>query len=92
LGIGDAAGVRAELSQLPKPKHYPVVRSEAELNDLFGRLTQSGRSAPHPTYAGRRVELPDGTIVGLRGRSGSGGAAIDVRYPDGIWTKVHIQP
>jgi hypothetical protein len=92
LGIGDAAGVRAELSQLPKPKHYPVVRSEAELNDLFGRLSQGGRPAPHPTYRGPRVELPDGTKIGWRASSKSGGATIDIKYPDGTATKVHVQP
>jgi hypothetical protein len=91
--IANATGVKSEISQLPKGKNYPVVKSEAELKNLFGRLTETGRPAPHPRYAGPRMELPDGTTIGMRSsaKSTPGRPAIDIKYPDGTRTKVHIQ-
>jgi hypothetical protein len=37
------------------------------------------------------VELPDGTKVGLRDVSRSGGKTIDIVLPDGKVIKVHVQ-
>ncbi len=44
-----------------------------------------------PGYPGKWVELRDGTRVGIREGSKSGGAAIDIRRPDGSIQKVHIR-
>jgi hypothetical protein len=37
------------------------------------------------------IERSDGTQIGIRGSSSSGGATIDVRLPDGTMQKIHIQ-
>jgi filamentous hemagglutinin len=68
-----------------------VVGSEAELDALYGRLGAGGKPATPPTYKGSMVELPDGTKVGLRGTSISGGKTIDIFMPDKTYTKVHIE-
>jgi len=68
-----------------------VVGSEAELNALYGRLSAGGKTATPPTYKGTMVELPDGTKVGLRIESTSGGKTIDVFGADGKYTKVHME-
>lgn len=41
-------------------------------------------------YKGLWVELPDGTRVGLREASKSGGRTIDIKLPDGTVQKVHV--
>jgi RHS repeat-associated protein len=69
-----------------------VVGSEAELKRLFGRLSAGGKSATPAGYRGRMVELPDGTRVGLRDFSTSGGPAIDIHPPSSSPLKVHIDP
>ena len=50
------------------------------------RVAQRSKSS----YPGKFVELPDGTQVGLRSASRSGGATIDVFKPDGTYIKVHL--
>jgi hypothetical protein len=58
---------------------------------LFGRLSSSGKAVEGTKYPGRLVELPDGTTVGLRAGSKSGGPTIDIKLPDGTLQKVHVQ-
>ena len=68
-----------------------VVGSADELEGLFGRLGSGGRTVEGTTYPGRLVELPDGTTVGLRAGSKSGGPTIDIKLSDGTLRKVHVQ-
>jgi YD repeat-containing protein len=68
-----------------------LVNTDTELRTLFSRLSSGGKDVTPSTYRGRMVEHPDGTRVGLREGSKSGGAAIDIRYPDGNRVKVHIE-
>lgn len=44
-----------------------------------------------PGYRGRWIGRSDGVRIGLRNASKSGGRTIDIRYPDGITGKVHIE-
>jgi hypothetical protein len=76
------------------PGRSPGVRtvgSEAELKSWFAKLCQGGK-AVNNSYPGEFVELPDGTTVGLRNVSDSGGPTIDVVPADGAPFKVHINP
>ena len=75
-----------------KSKGVKVVGGEDELDEVFDRLTLGGVSVPRPGYKGVVIQLPDGTQVGKRGGSKSGGATIDIKLPDGSEKKVHIEP
>ena len=65
------------------------VDTDAELNQVFDDLSQGGAQISS-TYPGKMVNLPDGTRVGLRAASRSGGATIDVFKSDGTYIKVHL--
>jgi hypothetical protein len=54
-------------------------------------MSAGGKPATPPTYNGTMMELPDGTKVGLRNVSTSGGKTIDIFLPDGKYTRVHIE-
>ncbi len=69
-----------------------VVRSEVELETLYGQLSAGGKNATPPTYKGKMAELPDGTRVGLRTGSTSGGKTIDVFLPGNTKPlKIHVE-
>ena len=78
LGAGRSAGV------------YTVSSPEG-LQSLYDELSAGGTPLSN-TYPGEMVELPDGTTVGLRQTSASGGPTIDVKLPDGTQLKVHVSP
>lgn len=40
--------------------------------------------------APRIVQQPDGTVIGKRPASKSGGPVIDIRYPDGRVTRIRV--
>ncbi|MEP6468151.1 MAG: DNRLRE domain-containing protein [Chloroflexota bacterium] len=67
-----------------------LTNSAEELNNLFADWSRGG-TALESTYPGALVRLPDGTIVGWRGTSASGGPAIDVNLPAGDIFKVHVE-
>ena len=78
LGAGRSGGVR-------------TVGSAGELDDLFAQLSRGGEVVEN-SYPGKLVRLPDGTTVGLRGASKSGGPTIDIVKPGRAPTKVHVGP
>ena len=85
-GIGGAIqGLRAGSSSRVK-----LVDSEDALEGLFGRLSAGGKPVQGSAYPGRLVELPDGTKVGIRATSTSGGPTIDIHPPSGPRLKVHV--
>ena len=88
-----SATVEDALSALPagRSSGVKVVESADELEALFGRLSAGGKSVEGTTYPGQLVELPDGTTVGLRAGSKSGGPTIDIVLPNGTPRKVHVQ-
>jgi hypothetical protein len=67
-----------------------VVDSVDELDDVFRRLTVDGAPVSGASYPGRMMTLPDGTTIGIRPTSTSGGPAIDIKLPDGTRRQVHI--
>jgi hypothetical protein len=93
--VAEATGafVRASVEALPAGKNAGVyvVRSAAELETLFGRLTAGGEVIQGATYPGTLVKLKDATTVGMRAASKSGGAAIDINLGANELLKVHVQ-
>jgi hypothetical protein len=66
-----------------------VVGDRQALERLFRELSPDGVPvASH--YPGQLLELPDGTRIGLRRTSASGGPTIDIHRPDGTVIKIHI--
>jgi hypothetical protein len=98
--LGDKAGQAADKTTLRnlydtlKPGNYPnyrVVDNDAELRQVYDEMTVGGKQLPSGSYPGTRMELPDGTQVSIRESSRSGGATIDIRWPDGASKgKIHI--
>lgn len=84
-------GVDAILSGLRAGRTPPNLEVDSidELDRLFAELTREG-SGVSSTYPGKLMELPDGTRVGLRPESMSGGPTIDLFKPDGSYIKVHL--
>jgi hypothetical protein len=78
LNAGRSAGVR-------------VVSSAEELDDLFAQLSRGGEVV-ESSYPGKFVRLPDGSTVGLRGTSATGGPTIDIVKPGQRPIKIHISP
>lgn len=86
-----AGAVRQTVTSLSKGRSPRVhaAQSDEELDALYDRLAAGG-SPKTSNYAGKSVELSDGTIIGNRAVSKSGGPIIDVRLPDRTQLKVHV--
>jgi hypothetical protein len=54
-------------------------------------MSQGGERIPSG-YPGDHVRLPDGTLIGRRPDSKTGGPTIDIKFPDGTTGKIHIEP
>ena len=65
------------------------VDTAEQLHATFDELSAGG-TAVESAYPGKLVGLADGTRIGLRGTSRSGGETIDVFKPDGTYLKVHL--
>jgi hypothetical protein len=91
-GVSTAADIESTMQGLPKGKSgaVRVVATDAELQSTFDAMSKGGKPITRPGYNGPVVELPDGTQIGLRGASKSGGRTIDIKYPSGTDGKVHI--
>ena len=91
-GLG-VATVDDALSSLA-PGRSPGVRvvpTVDDLDELFARLSEGGTTLDS-SYPGKLVRLSDGTTVGLRQESESGGPTIDIAPSDGERIKVHVDP
>jgi hypothetical protein len=84
--------VEEVLSSLPKGKQSFVrtVPDEQTLQSTFGELTRGGTPTSWKNYNGEVFDLQDGTQIGMRGASSSGGSTIDVRIPGQDPFKIHI--
>ncbi len=82
------------LSDLTKGsnKDVWVVSNYNQLEAVFSHLSIGGRDITPISYNGKMVLMPDGTKVGLRLSSSSGGETIDIFPPNGRPKKVHILP
>lgn len=65
------------------------VDTAGDLDKVFEELAQGG-SPVQSSYPGKFVELADGTRIGLRQTSLSGGPTIDIFKSDGTYVKVHL--
>jgi RHS repeat-associated protein len=89
----EAADIRALLAELEvgNSSRVSIVQTSEELESLFSKLSEGGTPV-ESSYPGELVKLPDGTTVGLRPTSDSGGPTIDIKLPDGAIAKVHVNP
>jgi hypothetical protein len=80
------------LAKLPRGDRNFVrlVPDEAALRSTFTDLTRGGAPISWKNYAGEVFEVADGTQIGLRSTSGSGGSTIDIRMPGRNPIKIHI--
>lgn len=90
-----SSSVKEILDALPgkagKTGPIKTVSDAKALDALFNSLGNGGKTLNPGRYPGVVKELPDGTIIRMRPRSQSGGAAIDITVPDGGTIKVHIK-
>jgi hypothetical protein len=91
-GVGES-GIKDILSGLKSGSSsgVKIVDSTDELSSIFNKMTEGGKTIEWPKYKGNVVQLSDGTQVGLRTTSKSGGATIDIRFPNGSFKKVHVK-
>jgi hypothetical protein len=87
-----AAEVQSILSELGRgsSSRIRVVDSQSSLDALYAELTPEGEAVTWENYKGTVVQRSDGTEIGYRSSSRSGGAAIDINFPDGRSWKVHV--
>lgn len=68
------------------PGRGPDVRViDGDAADTYARLAHGADDFPHPTYAGPRARLDDGTVIGLR-ESDKYGLTLDVNPASGVAT------
>ncbi|MDD7939287.1 hypothetical protein PHK61_12760 [Actinomycetospora lutea] len=75
------------------PGINPNVRQLADdqaVREFYDELAEDGTPVTWDGYRGTSVRLPDGTEIGLRGLSNSGGTTMDAKLPNGEQWKVHI--
>lgn len=89
--------VRRAINDLPQGsrQNYLEIRSPEDLQKLWDWSSANAPaftpSTPYRGGAGTMRRLSDGTIVAL-GPSDEHGPTMDVRYPNGDYTKIHINP
>jgi hypothetical protein len=76
------------------PGKQPNVRelpTSDQIRALYDWLAQNGVPAPPSSYKGTESVLPDGTRIGIREDSSSGGTTVDINFGDGReGMKVHL--
>lgn len=92
LSVKDAKDVHRIVDPLPPGRHPGVktLPTPAAINALYGQLTENSVPGPPSTYPGQWRVLEDGTKVGLRATSKFGGPTVEIWYPDGTKTDVHL--
>jgi hypothetical protein len=70
--------------------HVFEVDTPDQMTKLFEELSRGGKPITPSRYRGTMVELSDGTTVGMRTTSKSGGPTIDIKTPDNVEIKVHL--
>ena len=96
LGLGFAkastgADILKDLQGFPAGKNSPNRQaSEQEMRDFFERHAVGGRDVTPADYQGKLVRLPDGTLIGLREKSKSGGVTVDVNIQGKTRRKLHL--
>lgn len=97
LGLSHLPASAAEVQQMVRSlgrgrsRGVYIVPNAGRVKRIFERLSSGGAPVSN-SYPGPLVRLPDGTIVGMRSTSRSGGPSVDVWLPDGEHIKIHVQP
>ena len=93
LSVRNAEDVHKVVDPLPQGRqpHVKVLPNSAAVRGLFEELTGNSVPAPPSSYPGESRVLEDGTRISYRDGSKSGGATIDIVYPDGTSAKVHVE-
>jgi len=93
LSVKDANDVHKRVDPLPPGKNrgVKVLPNAAAVEALYAELTKNGTPLPPGTYKGEWEALPDGTKIGFRPDSKSGGPTVEIWNPDGskMWD-VHV--
>lgn len=90
LGIHNAKDVHRIVDPLPPGKNEGVkVFPRDSMRGLYETLTGNGTQIASQDYPGVVRVLEDGTRIGYREGSKSGGPTIDINYPDGTLVKIH---
>ena len=92
LGVRNAEDVHRIVDPLPPGRHPNVktLPTPEAIAGLYGQLTQNSSPGPPSTYPGQWRVLEDGTKVGYRPTSKFGGPTVEIWYPDGTKTDVHL--
>jgi len=92
LSVKNAEDVHRIVDPLPPGRHPGVktLPTPAAIHALYGQLTENSVPGPPSTYPGQWRVLEDGTKIGLRQTSKFGGPTVEIWYPDGTKTDVHL--
>lgn len=95
LSVQNAQDVHNIVDPLPpgERKGVKVLPTPEQIANLYNQLTQNATPLPTGTYGkgfGKWASLPDGTRIGYRPESESGGPTVEIWYPDGRETDVHL--
>lgn len=92
LGVRNADDVHRIVDPLPPGRHPNVktLPTPEAIAGLYGQLTQNSSPGPPSTYPGQWRVLEDGTRIGYRPTSKFGGPTVEIWYPDGTKTDVHL--
>lgn len=85
---GDALREQTEPGRNDRVRQVP---DDETLRALAERLRDGGVPYTRGSYPGTWVTAADGTRIGLRETSGSGGPTLDIEFPNGESWKVHRQ-
>jgi RHS repeat-associated protein len=95
MAAGGDPDVLREIRELPKGRsknpnwEFKEASADKQVKIFKEAENQGGPVKKPSSYPGKEVELPDGTRIGHRQRSDSGGPTIDVNPPKGKPIKVH---
>lgn len=92
FSVRNAEDVHRIVDPLPPGKHPGVkaLPTPEAMHSLYGQLTQNSVPGPPSTYPGQWRVLEDRTKIGLRRTSKFGGPTVEIWYPDGTKTDVHL--
>ncbi|WP_433802593.1 hypothetical protein [Actinomycetospora sp. CA-084318] len=85
---GEALRERTEPGRNDRVRQVP---DDEAVRALAEQLREGGVPYARGSYPGTWVTAPDGTRIGLRETSGSGGPTVDIEFPNGESWKVHRQ-
>ncbi len=92
LSIQNAEDVHRVVDPLPPGRHPGVktLPTPEAIAALYAQLTENSVPGPPSTYPGQWRLLEDGTKIGFRPTSKFGGPTVEIWYPDGKKTDVHL--